>query len=256
MCAGTHEGVRPVMNVFLRLFMLTAVLAIAGSIPAAASEFPQFPFLLVEGKAKVDVRPDKATLRIYLSAFDKESVAAVETLQEQLIVLLETLAKHEIPEDAITSYNLVKEVERARKDRVEMEIVGYYVSRRLKVELTDISRFAVLVADIARLDNVSSLDANFDVADRSSIELTLMNEAGADARRIAENMVHGMSRAVGSVHAISKSSIQSSIAAFAFGAGAVYPAAMMGISNDYQQTIFQPSTIVLRQSIHVMFELE
>ncbi|NOX68062.1 MAG: SIMPL domain-containing protein [Gammaproteobacteria bacterium] len=137
-----------------------------------------------------------------------------------------------------------------------MEIVGYHVSRRLKVELLDISQFATLVAEIAKLDNVSSLDADFDVTNRDSVELKLMNEAGVDARRIAENMVHGMSRTVGRVFAISKSSIRSSVATFAFDVRANYPAAMMRMSADYQETIFEPSTIELRQSIHVMFELE
>jgi len=244
------------MNIILRVFLLTATFVIAAPLPAVANDLPSFPFLLVEGKALADVRPDKATLRVYVSAFDPESSAAAETVQKQLIILLGTLAKHSIPDDAITSYNLVKEVERARKDRVELEIVGYHVSRRLKVELLDISQFAALVADIAKLDNISSLDADFDVTNRDSIELKLMHEAGADARRIAENMVHGMSRTVGRVFAISKSSIRSSVATFAFGVRADYQPAMMRMDAGYQETIFEPSTIELRQSIQVMFELE
>ena len=181
-CAGTQEGVHPVMNNILRVFLLIAMLTIAASFPAVANDLPSFPFLLVEGKAKAEVQPDKATLSVYVSAFDPESGVAVETVRRQLIALLGILAKHSIPDDAITSYNLAKEVERARKDRVEMEIVGYHVSRRLKVEFVDISNFAELVAEITKLDNVSSLDANFDVTNRDNIELKLVNEAGAHVR--------------------------------------------------------------------------
>ncbi len=241
------------MNIILRVFLLTAALAIATPLPAVADDLPSFPFLLVEGKATIDVQPDKATLRVYVSAFDADSSVAADTVQKQLIALLGTLAEYSIPDDAITSYNLEKEVERTRKERVEMEIVGYHISRRVKIELLDISRFTKLVADIARLDNVWSLDADFDVTDRDSIELKLMNEAGADARRIAENMVHGMSRTVGPVYAISRSSIRSSVGEFSFGGRQHYSAAVMA---DYQKTIFEPSTIELRQSIHIMFELE
>lgn len=254
--AGVYGGVNPAMLILSRAFLLTVLLAVVALPSSMADDLPPFPFLLAVGKAKVDVRPDKATLSLHVSAFNAQSNVAAETVQKQLVAVLGTLAEYSIPSDAITSYNLVKEVERARNDRVEMEIVGYYVSRRLKVELLDISRFAGLIADLAKLDNVASLNAQFDVTSRDSIELRLMNEAGADARRIAENMVHGMSRSVARVHAISESSIQSSIATFTFGHGTRYPAAMMAYSADYQETIFEPSTIELRQSVHVMFELE
>lgn len=142
-----------------------------------------------------------------------------------------------------------------REDRVDMEIVGYHLSRRLEVELLDISKFAELIADLAKLDNVSSLNADFDVTNRDSIELKLMNEAGADARRNAENMVHGMSRTVGAVYSVSESSIHSSSARYALGVRSDYPMARIGMAPAYQETVFEPSTIELRQSIHVMFEL-
>jgi len=243
------------MNIILRVFLLAATLAIAAAPLASANEIPSFPFLLVKGEATTEVRPDKATFSIHVSSFESESSVAVETVQKRLVELLETLARHSIPKDAITSFKLMKEVERARKDRAEMEIVGYHVSRRVKVELADLSQFAELVADIAKIDNVSSLDASFDVTNRDGIELKLMNEAGADARGIAENMVHGMSRTVGPVYGISESSFRSSFANYELAAGGAYYA-RMGIAADYQQTVFQPSTIELSQTIHVIFVLE
>ncbi len=243
------------MNHLLCTFLLTVALAIAAPIPALADDLPPFPFMLVEGKAVAEVRPDKATLSVRVSAFDPQSAVAVGRVQKQLTALLGTLEKYAIPDDAITSFNLVKEIERDRKDRVELEIVGYHVSRRLKVELLDISQFSELIADIASLDNVASLDASFDVTDREAIEIRLMNEAGADARRSGENLVQGISRTVGAVYAISRSPIRSSVANFAIGANRAYPA-MMNINAPYERTIFEPSTIELRQSVHVMFELE
>ena len=244
------------MTTVLRVFLLSAMLAIAAPAAVLADGLPAFPFLIVEGNATADVRPDKATLSVHISAFDADSAVATDTVQKQLVALLGILAAYSIPDDAITSYNLNKQVERARKDRVNMEIVGYHVSRRVKVELSDISRFAELIADISRLDNVSSLNANFDVTDREGIEHRLMNEAGADARRMAENMVDGMSRTVGQVYAVSRSSIRRSMAVFALDAGVGYPAAIARVSADYEQTVFEPSTIELQQSIHVMFELQ
>jgi uncharacterized protein YggE len=244
------------MNTIPKIVLSAIFAAIAVPFPAKANDLPSFPFLLVQGEAKTEVRPDKATLSVYVSAFDPQSEIAVETVQKQLVRLLGTLKKYSIPDEAITSFNLVKEVERDRKDRVEMEIVGYHVSRRLKVDLLDISQFAELIADIARLDNVSSLNAEFDVTNRDAIEVRLMNEAGADARRSAENLVQGMSRQVGSVYAISESSFRSSIARFAIAEGESYTLAMARNDMAYSETIFEPTTIELRQSVHVLFQLE
>jgi uncharacterized protein YggE len=82
------------------------------------------------------------------------------------------------------------------------------------------------------------------------------NEAGADARRSAENLVQGMSRQVGSVYAISESSFRSSIARFAIAEGESYTLAMARNDMAYSETIFEPTTIELRQSVHVLFQLE
>lgn len=244
------------MQKFFRILLVTTAFAIIVPTTTAAYDLPSFPYLLVEGKSELEVRPDKATLQVYVSAFDAKSDVASETVQQQIIALLAILAKHSIPDDAITSYNLVKEVERAREDRIETVILGYHLSRRLSIELVDISKFAELVAELARLDNVSSLNADFDISNRDSVELELMNEAGADARRIAENMVHGMSRTVGPVYGISESSVRSTAGLFDIAISADYPKAMIRRDMSYRETVFVPSTIKLRQSIHVVFQLE
>jgi uncharacterized protein YggE len=83
-----------------------------------------------------------------------------------------------------------------------------------------------------------------------------MNEAGADARRSAENLVQGMSRQVGSVYAISESSIRSSIARFAVAENVSYAMLRAPYDSTYGDTVFEPSTIELRQSVHVLFQLE
>lgn len=244
------------MKSLLKSLLLIAVFWCLLAPPATASDFPDFPFLNVQGSASRDVVPDEATLRLVVSAFAVDSGDATEIVQNQLVAVLQVLSRHSVPKKSITSYNLSKEIERAREDRVDLEIVGYYITRNVKVELDDISIFAVLVADLARIDNVSSLDASFDVSTREQIEVELMKEAGADARRIAENMVHGMSRSVGPVYAINESSFRSFSARYAMGYNR-YPA--LSIAADHsagRETIFEPSTIELRQTINVMFRLE
>ncbi len=244
------------MNKVLKLFLIAGTFTIFSPLDAVADSFPPIPFLMVEGHAKAEVPPDKATMNINVSAFDPQSAVAAETVQKQLVALIAVLVKHSIPEDAITAHNLAKNVERARKDRNEMEILGYHVSRSVKVELLELSVYSKLAADIAKLDNVVTVATDFDVTNRDSIELTLMSEAGADARRTADNMIGGMSRKIARVYALSESSISSSVGTFRFGSDRAHRLAMSSYGKPYQETIFEPSTIDLRQSISVMFELE
>lgn len=245
------------MNIIKYRAILAVTLLVLFSLSARADEIPSFPYLVVTGNAKSEVTPDKATLTLTVSAFDPDSAVAVATVQRQLVALLGTLAEYSIADDAITSYNLVKEIERERKDRIEMEIVGYYISRRVKIDMDDISEFAELVASIAKLDNISSINAEFDVHDRDARERELMNEASADARRTAENMLVGTSRKLGAVYGISERSFRNSTGAFSLAADLGYPVAMAAFDGaGYAETVFEPSTIELRQTVNMMFQIE
>lgn len=238
----------------LALVIFLSVLAAPTTV--AADGWPDFPFLVAEGNATAKVPPDKAKLSLSVSAFDANSSVAVETVQNRIGKVLSVFKKYAVPGTSITSHNLVKEVERSSEDRVELEIIGYYVSRRMSVNLDDISQFSDLVADLASLDNVSSINTAFDVSTREDIEANLMSSAGSDARRKAESMARGMDTSLGSIFAISESSVSSSLALFGMGDGSPYYAGAPSSSGGYAATVFVPSTITLRQSVNVIFELK
>jgi len=238
----------------LALVIFLSVLAAPTTV--AADGWPDFPFLVAEGNATAKVPPDKAKLSLSVSAFDANSSVAVETVQNRIGKVLSVFKKYAVPATSITSHNLVKEVERSSEDRVELEIIGYYVSRRMSVNLDDISQFSDLVADLASLDNVSSINTAFDVSNREDIEANLMSSAGSDARRKAESMARGMDTSLGSIFAISESSVSSSLALFGMDDGSPYYAGAPSSLGGYAATVFVPSTITLRQSVNVIFELK
>ena len=130
---------------------------------------------------------------------------------------------------------------------------GYSITRRIEVELRDLSKFSELVAEITAIDNVMTFDAKFDVRDRENIEEELMYEAGRKALDVAQRMVSGLSVTVGEVHGISESSFRNYDAIYRLGGPnpGLY-ADMVGRSDQ----IFQPATIKLRQTLNVIFKLE
>ena len=91
---------------------------------ANAEGLPDFAFLNVQAEAERLVPPDEAKISIRLLTFDEDSQTAVENLQTQIRVLLSVLSRFDIPESAITSFELGKTTERAFEERKETKILG------------------------------------------------------------------------------------------------------------------------------------
>lgn len=239
--------------------LLAATLLSLGLLVSFASraEWPQFPFIHVEGEASLEVRPDRATIRVTLMTFHNESELGLETLQLQLRTAMEVVARAGVPEDRITGFDLEKRVVRSRDDgNRELEILGYYFSRNFEVELTDMDRFGPLVSELIAIDNVTAVDADFDVDNRTRIESNLVKQAGENARRRAEEMAKSMGVSIESVYAVSDSPIASVGRAFRLTPDSY---TVMGRRPSrrglFTSTLFVPDTIELRKSVNVLFRL-
>ncbi len=240
-----------------KLLYLIAALTVLLPQFVAADSTPSFAHLLVQGEATTEVAPDKATITLRVVAFDANANVASQTVQKQLMEVLRVLAEFSVPEKAITSHSLSKSIERERVERSETNILGYFISRRMEIELTDLSNFSGIASKLAELENISSLNANFDVSERDRHETQLMQEAATDARRTAQAMLHGTDRQLGPVHAIAENSFSSNSAQFEVSSGTYRVANMMAYdSAPYSKTIFEPTTIQLRQTLHIIYALK
>ena len=234
---------------------LTILFLILLAIPQVtfSDDWPSDPFLVVEGKAQIEVPPEQATIKLNVVAFEKESEVAVSTVQQQDARVLEVLEKFDVPADAITSYSLRKDIERAQQDYRDLEILGYYVSRRIEADLGDISQFGEIIAALASLENVSRVDAEFDVKNREDIEAELTRQAAKDARRKAQNMAEAMDVSLGNVHAISETEFRSDGTIYGLGQR-FYPS--IASPRPYEDTVFLPAAITIRQSLNVVFNID
>lgn len=243
----------------MRILLTVAPLFLGLLLPSASrADWPEFPFVHVQGEAKVDVAPDKATIRVSLTTFHTESEVGLEALQVQLTTAIEVLSKAGVPEDQVTGFDLQKMVVRSRDDDYnELEILGYQFSRDFEVELTDLEKFTPLVAELMAIDNVSAVNADFDVENRGRIESNLVRQAGEDARRRAGEMAKGMDVSIESVFAISEKPIASVGRAFRLTSDSY---TVMGERPSkkglFTSTIFVPEAIELRKSVNVLFKLK
>lgn len=218
----------------------------------AGADLTDFPSVFAEGRTSLDVPPDKATINFYISAFDADSDKALAVVQTQIAEALEILAAAGIPKEAITAYNLSKEVERARQDRHELEILGYFITREFRVELNDLEIFSDVVASLITVNHLTSIRAKFDVKDRASVEARLVHEAAADARAKATNLAEGMGVQLGPVFLISQESLNSYSADFRLRDSTSYA---MSIAAPARDTIFVPATINLGKNVNAIFRI-
>jgi uncharacterized protein YggE len=66
---------------------LIAVVTLALSLTPIcyAEDWPSDPFLVVQGRAEIEVPPEKATVKLNVVAFEKESVAFAECKQLRMM---------------------------------------------------------------------------------------------------------------------------------------------------------------------------
>jgi len=107
------------------------------------------------------------------------------------------------------------------------------------------------------IDNVSTVNAHFDVDDRGRIESNLVRQAGEDARRRAEEMARSMGVSIESVFAISESPIAAVGQAFRLTPDSY---TVMGTRPSkrglFTSTFFVPEAIELHKSVNVLFKLK
>ena len=240
------------------LFAVTPLFLVILLPGPSQAEWPQFPFVHVEGEATIEVPPDEATIRVSLTVFHKESEVGLETLQVQLTKAVDVLEQAGVPEDQITGFDLEKMVVRSRDDdHNELEILGYYFSRDFEVELTDLEMFSALVAELMTIDNVTKVDADFDIENRDRVEANLVREAGEDARRRAEAMARAMDVSIDSVFAISEEPIASVGRAYGLTSDSYTVMGERPLERGlFTSTIFVPEAIELRKSVNVLFTLK
>ena len=81
---------------------------------ASAAGLPEFPFIIVSGKAELKVPPDEVKLAFSIVEFNPQSEQALSVLTERGAAVLALAVKYKIPVERIISQSIDKSVKRAR----------------------------------------------------------------------------------------------------------------------------------------------
>jgi uncharacterized protein YggE len=223
------------------------------TISAAASPIPEFPFIAVQGKASSEVPPDNATITFTVLVHGTDSDSATKQVNDTLKQVTDAILAMAVPKGALTAADLGKRAVRERGNNYQdLKILGYDVSRDVKVKIEDLGRYTSVIQLIMKTDNITSVSSTFDTVKRNDVEAELVGKACADAKRKALQMSKGVGARLGSVFAVSDRDFTSLDERFGFG----YPASTLGSGSvDDDVPIFVPAKIDIHAYVEVLYRL-
>ena len=240
----------------IAIFCVTTFISAA----SLASSLPDFPFVTVQGTASKELPPDRADLSFTIETFDEKAETADRILADTTVAVLNVLSTLNIPDSAITAYEISKYTKRERGNNYQdLAILGYEMSRNFTVELDNIDNYAPLFEALMKMQNVADVDSNFSVSNADEITLSLISAPAANAKAKAQTMAVGLDVKLGKVFAFNDSgSFDNFFASFGveqrYRAGALE----MRVSGSRQRstTVFIPQTIELSKTVNVIYRIE
>jgi uncharacterized protein YggE len=243
----------------MKKFIFSLAVSALLSFAARADDPPPFPFILVNGEASVDVKPDRAKITFNIVEFDKDAQAAANAVSQRGAEIIRAAAEHGVARDHITSTAVQKEVRRARdQNYAPLHIEGYEVSQSFTIELRDTSRYTALADKLLTLNNVTSLNSEFDVSDRATITSQLVKTACDNARSKASDLAAGLDVRLGKPYAVTQDGDFSSLtAAFWAPGGREGPLAFAKAmrADAAGSNMFVPKTINISKQVSVVYRI-
>ncbi|MBN8430058.1 SIMPL domain-containing protein [Microbulbifer salipaludis] len=174
---------------------------------ASANPVPDFPFVIVTETLEKEVKPDFATVRFSILAYDESANEAMQQLTQSAAQMLEALGKYGVLATQLESTQIDKNTKRARKDGAyNLEILGYEVQQGFNLKITDLEHYPGIMNTLVRLDGVQDIDALFETDNEEEHQAQMIRELSAKARAKADALAQAQSRKVKSVYGITTES--------------------------------------------------
>ena len=222
-----------------------------------ASTIPDFPFVTVTGESIRHVTPDKVTITFNVSTFNKDAKEAKLILVNTSSEVVKLLKSNGVKEKSIQSFAIDKTVKRKRDENYNyLGVLGYDFFQGFEINLDDLESYPAIADALLEMNNVSQLNADFDYSKREELEVTLIKEAGLQAKQKAIHMAQGLGVEIDSVFAFNEEkSYQDLITVFGLTGETRFGETRRRVVPP-SQVIFIPKFIQIFKSIHVVYKLK
>jgi uncharacterized protein YggE len=189
------------------MFKKLAVLALLLSSPllAGASQLPDYPFIHASGSAALYVLPDIGEIDFEVSAGDPDPEAARAIVEQRVAAIRALMAEQGVAESDIETRDVRKEM---RKGGDPAAAPSYDIKCSLHIKVSKLAGWRAIVQPLLDMPNLGGFSTTFGTSEKDKIEMQLMTEAVADARRKAEAMAAALGRKLGPAAAVSSGALK------------------------------------------------
>ncbi len=228
----------------IMLIMLLFTLFVAD---AGAEEDPRL--VTVSGSGEILTEPDIAVVGIGVEERASTVDEARRRVNETVTAVLALTRRQGIPEEQVASAALIVRPDyQWLPESRQQKLLGYVVTRRMSIRLTDISELGELFEGVLKL-GINQVDPPvFDTARRAGLERQALAAAATDARARATVLADALGMKLGPVHRID-----------AIGGPVVQPLRERGMATAMASAdeggSYQAGEIRIVSSVNASFEL-
>jgi uncharacterized protein YggE len=184
--------------------MFTSLVATLFCTSVFASALPDEPHLYVQGSAKMQVQPDRATIRVAITEKHKQLTDAkkrVDSIMEDAIKLAK---RFNIKPDDIHADQLnVHRQTRYDRNTSEEVFEGFRVSRSLTLTLSNIESYPKLLQQLVDAGITEFYNTEFSVSNQDELADKLRKEAIKDAKLAAKELANDFDVKVDKLYSVS-----------------------------------------------------
>jgi hypothetical protein len=174
-----------------------------------ANALPQEPHLYVQGTAKLQVKPDRATITIGID--DTQSTIAeakknIDDIAQKVIAIGKQfgIAEKDIQAQQLNAY---KQMDYDREQNKQV-FVGFRVSRDIQLTLSQIEQYPELLQALVDAGVTEFRNTQFTVSDQNTILDAVQKAAIKDAKLAAKELAKDFDVKLGSLYSVSFSPLE------------------------------------------------
>lgn len=171
---------------------------LAGPLHAGNQDHEQAPSIHVSGQAEVRSMPDEALVPMSVEARSKNLDDARREVTETVERFLQLTDELGIPRKQVDTAQLqIRPEYNWNNDTRKRRLIGYYVSRSLKVDLRDLSLLGALMERSADAGVNNTQGVNYNSSQREALRRQALRLAAENAKLDAEATAAGLGARVG-----------------------------------------------------------
>ncbi|MFC3031348.1 SIMPL domain-containing protein [Pseudoalteromonas fenneropenaei] len=204
------------------------------SLTATAGSLPEAPHLYVQGQAKLQVKPDRATIRMAINDQQMQVADAKRNVDAVMAKAIGIAKKFNIIEKDIHAEQLnVYRQNTYNRETNQQEFAGFRVTRTLNLTLSDVDKYPELLQALVEAGVNEFYDTQFSVAEHNNILKTVQKAAIKDAKLAAKELAKDFDVKLGKLYSVSFAPMDTPVVPFLRAQAKMMDAESSNVGNAY-----------------------